>query len=375
MFRGDPACTGVSPSALPETLDVRWRVVFDEPIVSTAAISEGVVYVGCDDEHLYALDLRDGSVRWKYKATSMVQSSPLVLDRTVYVGDDEGVLHAVDTRTGAASWTFKTDARIASSPNHADGRIVFGSYDGFLYCLDMTGKLSWKLETAGYVHAMPAILGDRVLAAGCDEHLYAVRIADGEVLSKTPMGSPSGATPACIGSRAYIGTHGHQVRCVDFEKGETIWAFEDADRPYPFESSFAVTKQAAFIGGRDKRFRAFDPVSGSVRWTFAAQGRIESSAVVVGDRVFFGASDGRLYELDARTGRQRWQFETGSAIGASPAVAEGCLVIGDLDGTIYCLGAKPEAAEPKPSSPSPAAKGEGGSSEPNHPLSHGRGFE
>ena len=212
-----------------------------------------------------------------------------------------------------------------------------------MYCLDLSGKLLWKLETAGYVHAAPAIMGDRVLAAGCDEYLYAVRLSDGKVLRKTPMGSPSGATPACIGSRAYVGTHGNQLRCLDFEKGTTVWSFEDPERPFPFESSFAVTKNAVFIGGRDKRFRALNPHDGSILWSFTARGRIETCAVVAGGRVFFGASDGRLCALDVRTGKERWQFDTGSAISASPAVAEGRLVIGDLDGTLYCFGGKPDA--------------------------------
>ena len=34
MFRGDPACTGVSPSPLPDKLHLRWRVGFDEAIVA-----------------------------------------------------------------------------------------------------------------------------------------------------------------------------------------------------------------------------------------------------------------------------------------------------------------------------------------------------
>ena len=65
-FRGDMQLTGVARGDLPERLAVRWRYEAPEAITSSAAIVDGVVYVGCDDEHLYAIDLEEGSVKWRY---------------------------------------------------------------------------------------------------------------------------------------------------------------------------------------------------------------------------------------------------------------------------------------------------------------------
>ena len=76
-FRGDAQLTGVAQSPLPDRLAVRWKYEASEAISSTAAIVDGVVFVGCLDDHLYALSLADGSLKWKYHAKGAVSSSPL----------------------------------------------------------------------------------------------------------------------------------------------------------------------------------------------------------------------------------------------------------------------------------------------------------
>src|SRR5262245_34655352 len=67
-FRGNPQLTGVAMGTLPDKLEVRWKVDVKEPVTSTAAIVNGVVYVGADDSNLYAINLADGNIRWKYAA-------------------------------------------------------------------------------------------------------------------------------------------------------------------------------------------------------------------------------------------------------------------------------------------------------------------
>ena len=79
-----------------------------------------MVYVGCDDEHLYALNGATGKVAWRYKTNGFVQSSPAVIGDTVYIGDDDGGVHAVDRKTGQARWTHATEGQIISSANHHD---------------------------------------------------------------------------------------------------------------------------------------------------------------------------------------------------------------------------------------------------------------
>jgi outer membrane protein assembly factor BamB len=57
---------------------------------SSPAIAGGLVYIGCDDGHIYALDFATGAVRWQHRTGGPVQSSPLPGDGCVWVGSDDG---------------------------------------------------------------------------------------------------------------------------------------------------------------------------------------------------------------------------------------------------------------------------------------------
>jgi outer membrane protein assembly factor BamB len=341
MFRGNSQLTGVAGSPLPEDPQLRWRFRTGDAIESSAAIVNGVVYVGSNDGLLYAVGLVDGKEKWSYKAASAIKSSPCVFGDRVCFGDDGGVFHAVGMSTGKAAWTFKTDAEIISSPNCVGGRMLFGSYDGYLYCLDAgSGSLIWKFLTEGRVHGTPGVSGDNVLVAGCDEHLRIVRLADGSEVGSVAMGSFSGASAAIQGSCVFVGTFGNQVLAIDWSRREILWTYQDPEREFPYYSSAAVTGDLVVIGGRDKLVHALDIKTGKARWAFETKDRIDASPVIVGQRVFVGSLDGNLYALDLAGGRRHWQFDTGSPILASPAVGEGCMVVGTEDGTIYCFGTR-----------------------------------
>ena len=93
--------TGVSASAPPATLKLLWTYDAGDVIDSSAAIADGVVYVGGGDGDLLALDLASGTLRWKYATGNLIgESSPAVGADAVYIGDLGGILHAVNLRDG-----------------------------------------------------------------------------------------------------------------------------------------------------------------------------------------------------------------------------------------------------------------------------------
>jgi hypothetical protein len=64
---------------------------------SSPTVADGIVYVGSDDNSLYAVDAADGSEVWSFTAPSgSVFSSPTVADGIVYVGSNDNSLYAVD---------------------------------------------------------------------------------------------------------------------------------------------------------------------------------------------------------------------------------------------------------------------------------------
>jgi outer membrane protein assembly factor BamB len=340
IFRGNAQLTGVSASTLPEQPELLWTFEANGDIEGSPVIHAGTVYATALDSQLYALDLHSGKLQWKYAALAETKASPAVSNGVVYFGDESGAFHAVDLATGKRKWLFQTEAGVISSANFYQDRVLFGSYDNHLYCLDVQGKLQWKLETDGYIHATPAIFGELAIVAGCDGLFRIVRIRDGVEVKTAQAGAYVAASTAVLEGRAYVGTFANRVLCFDLNSAKVLWEYDHPQRDFPFFASAAVTNEIVIACGRDKIVHALDPQDGKALWTHSAKTKIEASPVIVDNRVFIAVANGDLLGLDLKTGRALWQFESGSSFVASPAVAQGKLIIGSTDGVIYCFGGK-----------------------------------
>ena len=347
-FRGNPQLTGVSESQLAENPQLLWTFQAGDMIESTAAVVDGVAYVGALDGTLYAINAETGEQVWTYQTNSAIKASPTVDAGIVYFGDGDGHFYAVDISTQQPKWQYTTEGEIISSANVVGDRVLFGSYDGFLYCLNRTdGTLIWKVETEGYVHGTPGIwtqpdpasntLRHFAILTGCDSYLRVVSIADGKQVQQVELGAYVGASPAIADNRVYCGTYGTEVLSVALDTGEIAWRYRHPKRQFPFFASAALTEDTLIIGGRDKIVHALSQKTGEPLWTHTTKSRIESSAVIVGGRAFLGTTRGLLIALDVKTGEAVWEFATGSAIVASPSVAAGRLYIGAENGILYCF--------------------------------------
>ena len=348
MFRGNPQLTGVAVGPLPEKLSLLWTYETGEKndaFESSAAIVEGVVYVGSYSGFVHAVGLADGKLRWKYSTggEAGVKSSPAVAGGKVFFGDDNGTFHAVEASSGKLLWKYETLGEIISSPNVIGDRVLFASTDANLYCLATADcTVIWQFKTeAGGLQCTPAVVEGKTFVSGCDAQLRVIEIATGKEIASVNMEGQTGASPAVLGDRLFVGHFGNEVLGIDWKKAEVLWRYEHPERKFPFYSSPAATADRVIVGGRDKMVHCLDPQSGRSKWTFVCKGKVDSSPVIVGNRVFFGSHDGNIYSLDIETGDEIWRFTTGGPVGASPSVADGRLVIGNDDGKLFCFGQKP----------------------------------
>ncbi len=98
QFRGSASLTGVSDAKLPDTLKVLWTYEAGDSIESSAAIVDGVVYVGSMTGELHAVNLADGKLKWKYKASPTASASRRRRSRagSSTSAISAGLLHAVE---------------------------------------------------------------------------------------------------------------------------------------------------------------------------------------------------------------------------------------------------------------------------------------
>jgi len=100
-------------------------------------VANGVVYVGSDDNNVYALKASTGAKLWTYTTSSGVLSSPAVANGVVYVGSDDDNVYALDADTGVLLWSYATGSNVVSSPAIANGVVYVGSDDGNVYAFGL----------------------------------------------------------------------------------------------------------------------------------------------------------------------------------------------------------------------------------------------
>ena len=68
---------------------------------SPAIGADGTIYIGSEDNNLYAFN-PDGSLQWQYLTSGSIDSSPAIAaDGTIYVGSDDHYLYAFSAGTPA----------------------------------------------------------------------------------------------------------------------------------------------------------------------------------------------------------------------------------------------------------------------------------
>ena len=342
LFRGDARSSGLAATGLPDELSLLWIFsVENGGFESTAAIVDGIVYIGDLDGKVYALELANGKKVWEFTTDDPLGfvASPAVRDNHVYLGDIDGRFYCLDATSRKLEWTFSIDAEISSSANFYQDRVLVGSQDATLYCLDAgTGALVWKYDAEDMIQCSPTVVENRAFLVGCDAKLHIIDLDNGTALHKVELDGPSGTTPSARGDFIYFGTHAGTLFCVNWRTGELHWKYPVPEPTVFVRSSAAINEKIVVIGSRSRRIHALDPQSGESRWVFTSQHEVDSSPVIVGNRVFVGSKDGRLYALNVNNGKEAWQYEAGGRITASPAVADGRLIIANDAGTVFCFG-------------------------------------
>jgi outer membrane protein assembly factor BamB len=266
--------------------------VDSSPVVTTIAGTQ-VVIVGSDDGKLYALVAATGALYpgWAgpgtfFEAgTTKFESSPAILGSTIFIGNDNNKLYAVNLGNGIKLWDFTTIGAnlVVSSPAVAhvgsQDMVFFGSDDFRLY-------------------ALPAASGNP-LAPGAWSQPVGARIRSSPAIATIPN-PPTACTPGPT-LAVIFGSDDGNVYAMRASDGTPCWTFPSTGL-LPFESSPTVSGQTVYIGSDDHSFYAIDINTGTWQWSFPALDivgfNVPPNAVVSGSTVYFGSEDKRLYAFE-----------------------------------------------------------------------------
>ena len=107
----------------------------DGAYVSVPALSSGNLYVLANDQHLYSINRKDGSVQWKYLLKGGAgESSPVVCRDKIVVCTKTGIVSILDARTGNLEWEYDTGEQTVASPAVIKNRFYILTARGTLFC-------------------------------------------------------------------------------------------------------------------------------------------------------------------------------------------------------------------------------------------------
>jgi outer membrane protein assembly factor BamB len=345
-FHANLARNGVFDSAGPKELrGVKWTFKTEGPVLSSPAISEGVIFFGSSDGKLYAVDQETGKEKWHFGTAQPISSSPAVADGLVYFTNYEAAVYAVDASTGKPKWRFAMEQErrfqakglhgtmpndqtipdpfdfLTSSPAVFNGRVYVGSGDGNVYAIDAhTGVLIWKFPTGDIVHASPTIANNVVYIGSWDSYFYAIDADSGQEKWRYKAGEDPvihnqvgfQSSAAVVEGIVYVGCRDGHLYAFDAATGRKKWDYSTSQSWV--NTTPAVRDGVVYAGTCDShRFHAVDAKTGRLRYALDAKGCIVSSPALAADLAYFGTFNGVLHAIDLKSGKQSWEFRTDAA--------------------------------------------------------------
>jgi eukaryotic-like serine/threonine-protein kinase len=332
-------------------LDIKTRIhsiSMGGSIFSSPCVSNGIVFFGCNDSYVYALDF-DGNKLWSYKTGDCIFSSPTEYNDCIVIGSNDGFLYSF-SKNGELLWRINTGNKVYSNPLIVNGIVYFGSNDGTFHAVSVEdGKELWKYYHSSDIFWASASAVNGTIISG---HMSGVTFcisAEGELLWKHITSSHSVQTPLVIdkkhnelcsfhkrsfhsfpkgeGCKAFFGSGDEFFYSVSCNNGKTDWKFHSG---YMGGSSPTFYNGKIIFGSYNGNIYALD-VEGRLRWKFKAGNRIVPSPICHNDVVYFGSSDHNLYALETNTGRLAWRFLTDGEILSSPVIAGDVLIFASWD--------------------------------------------
>lgn len=363
MVGHDVRRTGRSPYVGPDSPTEKWSVWTGGPIYSSPAIGEdGTIYVGSDDQKLYAVN-PDGSLKWRYIAGDKIRSGIAVATgNIVYFGTDysDNKLYAVvDQGAGAAlRWTTELGAYVESDPLvDIDGTICVGCRTAGTYAVNPDGTRRWTYggSCGGDCGTPIAAIGGDITYSTKYGELVALTRAGEKQWGLTLLEYPYLRSGPSVGDDGtiYVGADwtsfaGGMVYAVSSE-GLAQWALPVGN--VNFRSGFAIGSDGTLYFGvldlsedpSPSYIYAIDK-DGVEKWVYPLGtyvSVVHPPAVDAAGTVYVGVDGEYLHAINGDDGTRKWRF-VGSGGGdamTAPAIgADGTIYVGCSDGRLYAIG-------------------------------------
>jgi outer membrane protein assembly factor BamB len=318
------------------TLDITWSHATGAEIASSPIVAGGLVYVGSEDDKLYALTTA-GAVKWTATTGSAIESTPAVARGNVYVGSDDHSVYALNAATGAPVWTAATGGAVTSSPVVVGNTLYVGSADGGVHAFNATtGHSIWTTVTSNPIqYSTPAVANGIVYIGSDDGNLYALNATTGAILWSYLTGGVVESSPAVANGLVYFESGDHDLYALNATNGAFVWSFQTGTNG---DGAPRIVNGTVFAADGGSVY-ALDAATGVEQWS-TALGGMQRNALSIANGVGYVAVWGKrnIFALDLDSGARLWSAATASFLAnAVPAIADGKVYVGSEDNSLYAF--------------------------------------
>ncbi|MBC7327010.1 PQQ-binding-like beta-propeller repeat protein [bacterium] len=133
--------------ALTPNGEVRWKVPLPSTIISSAPILGQKYVYATAGRSIQFVNPLSGKVVRQVDLPDVITATPLLVGNIIYAGCKDGKLYAIDATTGGRVKNFTpydAGVSITTSPALYGDYIYFGTANGLLVAIDKSGKLRWQ---------------------------------------------------------------------------------------------------------------------------------------------------------------------------------------------------------------------------------------
>jgi outer membrane protein assembly factor BamB len=214
--------------------------------ISWSEVVDGMIYLGTAHGELLAVDAISGVEEWRYVVPTVakalnatpgagalspwIRNAPVVADGVVYFGCGDGHIYAVDAKTGEKLWNLDT-AR-AGQPNVAvTDSVVYAVTHGNVYALGARdGTILWNVKVDGGIWYPPVVTDDLLIVAfdRSRGRLTGLDLDTGEtrwiyVYSEDPDLLSEFTYMHLRGTILFAGSSGQGLFALDADSGALLW--------------------------------------------------------------------------------------------------------------------------------------------------------
>jgi outer membrane protein assembly factor BamB len=286
-------------------------------VSSSPAVSPdgSTVYVGSDDNNVYALNASTGHVRWSYVTGGPVSSSPAVSSNgcTVCFGAYDFNIYQLSASAGKIVISFLHVQNVFRKAELADQS---------KYLQDLTMLKRWSFRTAYPVLSSPAVSPDGSTVYFTSRHrLSSVNTWTGSLKwshscgseCSPPAVSPDGSTVCITHSSSSWFDRVYFLSALDALTGSERWTIRSRELSTPAVSPdgstvYVVSHENKF-GSEENQLLALNTLTGTYRWRYWTKKEIVFLPPVVspdGSTVYARTDDGMLHGVSSKNGGRRW---------------------------------------------------------------------